>query len=131
MHNERESIDELVTSIETAMGPLNGDHEILFVDDGSTDDTLEKLKRLARTHPQIRVFSFRRKLGKSPALECGFRKAAGEYVLTMDADLQDDPGDVAPMYEYLTRENVDMVSGWRPMSPGSCHSTAACTGSSR
>ena len=113
MHNERESIDELVTSIETAMGPLNGDLELLFVDDGSTDDTLEKLKRLARTHPQIRVFSFRRKLGKSPALECGFRKAAGEYVLTMDADLQDDPGDVAPMYEYLTRENVDMVSGWR------------------
>ena len=113
VHNERESIDELVTSIETAMGPLNGDHEMLFVDDGSTDDTLEKLKRLARTHPQIRVFSFRRKLGKSPALECGFRKAAGDYVLTMDADLQDDPRDVAPMYEYLTREHVDMVSGWR------------------
>jgi len=113
VHNESESIDELVTSIETAMGSLNGDHEMLFVDDGSTDDTLEKLKRLAHTHRQIRVFSFRRKLGKSPALECGFRMAAGDYVLTLDADLQDDPRDVQPMYEYLTKEHVDMVSGWR------------------
>lgn len=113
VHNESESIDELVTSIETAMGPLDGGHEMLFVDDGSTDGTLEKLKRLARTHRQIRVFSFRRQLGKSPALECGFRMAAGEYVLTMDADLQDDPRDVQQMYECMTREHVDMVSGWR------------------
>jgi glycosyltransferase involved in cell wall biosynthesis len=113
VHNESESIDELVASIETAMRPLNGDHEMLFVDDGSTDDTLEKLKQLARTHRQIRVFSFRRKLGKSQALECGFRMAAGDYVLTLDADLQDDPRDVQQMYEYLTKEHVDLVSGWR------------------
>jgi glycosyltransferase involved in cell wall biosynthesis len=113
VHNESESIDELVKAIETAGDPLNGDHEIVFVDDGSTDDTLEKLKRLAHTHRQIRIFSFRRKLGKSPALECGFRMAAGDYVLTMDADLQDDPRDVRQMYEHLTREHVDMVSGWR------------------
>ena len=95
------------------MGPLNGGHEMLFVDDGSTDDTLEKLTRLARTHRQIRVFSFRRKLGKSTALEYGFRMAAGDYVLTLDADLQDDPRDVQAMYEYLTKQHVDMVSGWR------------------
>jgi glycosyltransferase involved in cell wall biosynthesis len=113
VRNESESIDELVASIETAMGPLNGDHEMVFVDDGSTDDTLEKLKRLARTRRQIRIFAFRRKLGKSPALECGFRMAAGDYVLTMDADLQDDPRDVQQMYEHLTKEHVDMVSGWR------------------
>lgn len=113
VHNESESIDELVTSIEAAMGPLNGGHEMLFVDDGSTDDTLEKLTRLARTHRQIRVFSFRRRLGKSTALECGFRMAAGDYVLTLDADLQDDPRDVQAMYEYLTKQHVDMVSGWR------------------
>jgi glycosyltransferase involved in cell wall biosynthesis len=113
VHNESESIDELVSAIETAGDPLDGDHEIVFIDDGSTDDTLEKLKRLAHTHRQIRIFSFRRKLGKSPALECGFRMAAGDYVLTMDADLQDDPRDVLQMYEHLTREHVDMVSGWR------------------
>ena len=113
VHNESESIDELVSAIETAGDPLDGDHEIVFIDDGSTDDTLEKLKRLAHTHRQIRIFSFRRKLGKSPALECGFRMAAGDYVLTMDADLQDDPRDVLQMYEHLTREHMDMVSGWR------------------
>jgi len=113
VHNESESVGELVTSIEAAMGPASEGHEIVFVDDGSTDDTLEKLKRLARAHPQIRVFSFRRNLGKSAALECGIRMASGEYVLTLDADLQDDPRDVQQMYEFLTREGVDMVSGWR------------------
>lgn len=113
VHNESESVDELVAAIETAMGALDGDHEVLFVDDGSTDDTLEKLKRLVHTHRQIRVFSFRRKLGKSPALECGFRMAAGEYILTLDADLQDDPGDFQQMHEHLTRHQLDMVSGWR------------------
>ncbi len=113
VRNESESIDELVTSIEQAVRPLSGGHEVLFVDDGSTDDTLDKLKYLTRTHRQIRVFSFRRNLGKSQALECGFRMAAGEYVLTMDADLQDDPGDLQQMYDHLTRERADMVSGWR------------------
>ena len=113
VHNESESLDELVTSIEKAMRPLSTNHEVLFVDDGSTDGTLEKLRHLARTHRQIRVFSFRRNLGKSPALECGFRMAAGDYILTMDADLQDDPGDLQQMYDHLTRERVDMVSGWR------------------
>ena len=111
VHNEGESIDELVMAIEKALEPLSGTHEVLFVDDGSTDDTLEKLKCLARTHRQIRVFSFRRNLGKSPALECGFRMATGDYILTMDADLQDDAGDLQQMYE--TRERVDLVSGWR------------------
>ena len=113
VRNESESVDELVGAVEAAMGSLPGGHEMIFVDDGSTDDTLERLKRLARTHPRIRIFSFRRKLGKSPALECGFRRAVGDYVLTLDADLQDDPRDVQQMYEYLTREHVDMVSGWR------------------
>ena len=113
VHNESESVDELVGAIEAAMGSLTGGHELVFVDDGSTDDTLEKLQRLARTHPRIRIFSFRRKLGKSPALECGFRMATGDYVLTLDADLQDDPRDFQQMYEYLIKEHVDMVSGWR------------------
>ena len=113
VHNESDSIDELVTSIETAMRPLSARHEVLFVDDGSTDGTLEKLRCLARTHRQIRVFSFRKNLGKSQALECGFRMAAGDYILTMDADLQDDPGNLQQMYEHLTRERADMVSGWR------------------
>ena len=89
VRNEHESVEELATAIDRAMRPL-GDHELIFVDDGSSDGTLEKLKALARTDRRIRVFSFRRNLGKSPALECGFRMATGEYILTMDADLQDD-----------------------------------------
>jgi glycosyltransferase involved in cell wall biosynthesis len=113
VHNESESIDELVVSIQKALASLRGNHEVIFVDDGSTDDTLEKLKCLARTHHRVRVFSFRRNLGKSLALECGFRMAAGEYILTLDADLQDDPGELQHMYEHLTRERADMVSGWR------------------
>lgn len=113
VRNESESIDELVASIEKASGSLSENHEVVFVDDGSTDDMLEKLKCLVRTHDRIRVFSFRRNLGKSLALEYGFRMAAGDYILTMDADLQDDPGDLQYMYDHLTKEHVDMVSGWR------------------
>jgi glycosyltransferase involved in cell wall biosynthesis len=112
VRNEDESVEELALAIEQALRPL-GDHELIFVDDGSIDGTLEKLKALARTHRQIRVFSFRRNLGKSPALECGFRMATGEYILTMDADLQDDPADVRQMYEHLIAQDADMVSGWR------------------
>jgi glycosyltransferase involved in cell wall biosynthesis len=113
VYNEIESVGELVTAIERALASRQGDYEILFVDDGSTDGTLETLKQLALTHRAVRVVSFRRNLGKSPALTCGFQMAAGAYILTLDADLQDDPGSLEPMFEYLTRRNVDIVSGWR------------------
>lgn len=113
VYNENESLHELVALIDTAVQPLSATYEILFVDDGSTDGSLETLQQLASTHRGIRVFSFRRNLGKSPALTCGFQKAAGQYVLTLDADLQDDPANLRQMYEHLTREHVDVVSGWR------------------
>jgi len=83
------------------------------VDDGSTDGTLDRLKSLAQTHDRVRVFSFRRNLGKSPALLCGFQKATGQYILTMDADLQDDPINFPAMYGQLISERADIVSGWR------------------
>jgi glycosyltransferase involved in cell wall biosynthesis len=113
VYNEAESLEELLASIEQAMTPSNERYEVVFVDDGSTDGTLDRLKSLAQTHDRVRVFSFRRNLGKSPALLCGFQKATAPYILTMDADLQDDPGNFPAMYGQLISERADIVSGWR------------------
>jgi glycosyltransferase involved in cell wall biosynthesis len=113
VYNEAESLAELLASIESAVAPLGHSYEVLFVDDGSTDGSFERLKSLAEVNPRVRVFSFRRNLGKSAALLCGLHKARGQYILTMDADLQDDPGNLARMYEQLLAEQADIVSGWR------------------
>jgi glycosyltransferase involved in cell wall biosynthesis len=113
VYNEHESLQELIACIEQTMAAFEESYELVFVDDGSTDGTFERLKSLAQTHGRIRVFSFRRNLGKSPALLCGFQKARGEYILTMDADLQDDPGNLRRMSDQLIAEGADIVSGWR------------------
>ena len=113
VYNEEESLDELMASIEQAMMPSNDSYEVVFVDDGSTDGTFDKLKALAEAHDRVRVFSFRRNLGKSAVLVCGFMKARGHYIMTMDADLQDDPGNVHQMYEQLISGRADIVNGWR------------------
>lgn len=113
VYNEEESLDELMASIERAMAPLPDSYEVVFVDDGSTDRTFEKLTSLAEANERVRVFSFRRNLGKSPALVCGFERARGQYILTMDADLQDDPGNLREMYDQLISARVDIVNGWR------------------
>ena len=113
IRNERESIPELVAGIDRAVRTLGSTYEIIFVDDGSTDDTLTKLKALGRAQPYVRVVSFRRNAGKSMALACGFEMASGEFVLTLDADLQDDPVDLPGMFAFLRQEDVDIVSGWR------------------
>lgn len=111
--NEEESIAELVSKTEKALTSLKKSFEIVFIDDGSTDSTLSLLKDLAKKKNNISVFSFRRNLGKSPALTLGFSKATGEYVLTLDGDLQDDPQNVKVMFDKLTSENLDIVTGWR------------------
>src|SRR5262249_29229335 len=111
--NEAESIGELFAGIDAVMARLGHSYEIVAVDDGSVDGSLETLKRLAPRDGRIRVCSFRRNLGKSPALPCGVQHAAGEYVFTLDADLQDDPAGLEPMFEALASGNLDVVSGWR------------------
>ena len=113
VYNEAESLDELVLSVESAMSSLGRDYEIVFVDDGSTDGSFQKLKALAERRPTIRLFSFRRNLGKSPALTCGFQNAAGRWIVTLDADLQDDPRNIAAMHQHLEQEDLDLVNGWR------------------
>ena len=113
IYNEAESLEELLASIDQAMTPSHEHYEVVFVDDGSTDGTLDRLKSLAQTRDRVRVFSFRRNFGKSPALLCGFQKATGQYILTMDADLQDEPVNYPTMYGQLISEGADIVSGWR------------------
>lgn len=113
VYNEKESLEELFASIEQAAADWHHSYEVVFVDDGSTDGSFEKLKSLAERHARVRLFSFRRNMGKSPALLCGFQNAAGQYILTMDADLQDDPGNLPRMLEQLTAEPADLVNGWR------------------
>ena len=111
--NEEESLDELLASIGQATATWKGAYEVVFVDDGSTDGTFERLKALADRDSRVSLYSFRRNLGKSPALLCGFQRAMGRYVLTMDADLQDDPGNLQRMFDQLEAERAHIVNGWR------------------
>ena len=113
IYNEEESVQELVARIKEAFEKTKRTFEILFIDDGSTDSTLELLKKYARDFKNIHVFSFRRNMGKAVALSLGFQKAKGEYVATMDADLQDDPENIEKMLTTIKNENCDLVSGWR------------------
>lgn len=113
VYNEAESLGELLARIDATMTRLGHTYEVVAVDDGSTDGSLETLKALAARDGRIRVYSFRRNLGKSPALTCGFQVAAGQYVFTLDADLQDDPASLEPMFAALTSGPLDVVSGWR------------------
>jgi len=111
--NEEESIEELLTQIDDAFKKLKEAYEILFVDDGSTDSTLEILKKHAQKSKFIRIYSFRRNLGKSTALTLAFQKVKGEFVLTMDADLQDDLTNLPEMIKAQKEGDYDLISGWR------------------
>lgn len=111
--NEQESLEALLAFIETAMDAQGRRYEIVFVDDGSTDRSLEILQQMVCSRTAVRVFSFRRNLGKSAALLCGFQMSAGDYILTMDADLQDDPNNLQAMFDQMEAQHADLVSGWR------------------
>lgn len=88
-------------------------YEIIMVDDGSTDSSWEEIRALSKTNPAIRGIQFRRNYGKSAALYCGFKKAKGNVVITMDADLQDSPDEIPELYRMITEEGYDLVSGWK------------------
>lgn len=111
--NEEESINELISRIDEEFKSLKKSYEIVFIDDGSTDKSLELLKKHARDNKNIHVISFRKNLGKSPALTVGFEHANGEYIVTMDADLQDDPVNLPKMFDMMKEKDLDLVSGWR------------------
>jgi glycosyltransferase involved in cell wall biosynthesis len=87
--------------------------EVIFIDDGSTDDSWQIITQLRQSHPEIKGIRFRRNYGKSPALQYGFQRTQGNVVITMDADLQDSPDEIPELYRMITEENYQMVSGWK------------------
>ncbi|NQV38593.1 MAG: glycosyltransferase family 2 protein [Candidatus Marinimicrobia bacterium] len=110
-YNEIESLPELVNQIQAALTDYPKS-EIIFIDDGSTDGTVEYLTELGETTPNIHVIIFHRNYGKSAALAEGFKHATGDYIVTMDADLQDDPAEIENLVTKL-EEGYDLVSGWK------------------
>jgi glycosyltransferase involved in cell wall biosynthesis len=111
--NEQATLEELYAGIRDASEALGLSFEIVFVDDGSTDDSFAVLAGLHGADPRVRVLRFGRNRGKSDALEAGFRAARGELVVTMDADLQDDPAEVPRLLQALEEGGYDLVSGWK------------------
>ena len=113
LYNEEESIPELYAWIERVMNAHQFSYEVLFVNDGSTDNSWKIIEILANSHPSVKGIKFRRNYGKSPALFCGFERAQGDVVITMDADLQDSPDEIPELYRMITEDGYDLVSGWK------------------
>jgi glycosyltransferase involved in cell wall biosynthesis len=112
VYNEEETLGRLYEELGAALDPLQRPWEAVFVDDGSTDSSFAALTRLHATAPNVRVVRLRRNFGKSTALAAGFAQAAGEIVVTIDADLQDDAAEIPPLLAKLD-EGFDLVSGWK------------------
>lgn len=113
LFNEEESLEILFNKIKEVCQRENLTYEVLFINDGSKDDSLEVLKKLQNENPkEISIFSFYRNYGKAAALQVGFNNAEGEFVITMDADLQDDPEEIPDLISKL-KEGFDLVSGWK------------------
>ncbi len=113
LYNEAESLPELEAWIERVMKENGFTYEVIFVNDGSTDDSWKVIRSLAAKNPAVKGVCFRRNYGKSPALNTGFGKAQGDVVITMDADLQDSPDEIPALYKMIKEDGYDLVSGWK------------------
>ncbi|MHA8094848.1 glycosyltransferase family 2 protein [Aquirufa lenticrescens] len=113
LYNEAESLPELCSWIDRVMKENAFSYEMIFVNDGSNDNSWEVLKQLSTQYSTIVALSFARNYGKSAALHEGFSKASGQVVITMDADLQDSPDEIPELYRLITEENYDLISGWK------------------
>jgi len=111
--NEEESLVELHNWIVKVMNDNNFSYEIIFIDDGSTDNSWKIVSDLSKKNRLIKAFRFQKNFGKSQALHLGFSKAKGEVVITMDADLQDNPNEIPELYKMIKHQNNDLVSGWK------------------
>jgi glycosyltransferase involved in cell wall biosynthesis len=113
LYNEAESLPELCSWIDRVMKENTFSYEMIFVNDGSNDNSWEVLKQLSTQYSSLQAISFARNYGKSAALHEGFSKASGQVVITMDADLQDSPDEIPELYRLITEENYDLISGWK------------------
>lgn len=111
--NEEESLKELYDWIAEVMQSNRFSYEIIFIDDGSIDGSWKTIKELSQSDPNIKGIRFSRNFGKSQALHAGFKKASGEVIITMDADLQDNPDEIPELYNMVNKEGYDLVSGWK------------------
>ncbi len=111
--NEEESLQELYDWIASVMQSNQFLYEIIFIDDGSTDNSWEIITNLAAKHTPVKGIRFQKNYGKSQALDAGFNLAKGEVVITMDADLQDNPEEIPELYKLIISDDFDLVSGWK------------------
>lgn len=121
--NEEESLNELTARISEQFAALpQYDYDIIFIDDGSTDNSFEIIRKLTATYPSVHAVRFRRNYGKSAALAVGFAEAKGDIVITMDADLQDDPAEIPHLIDKINA-GFDLVSGWKKKRYDPLHKT--------
>ena len=113
VYNEEESLELLYNSIINNLENTNLNFEIIFIDDGSLDKSWNVIKTISKKKTNISSIKFRKNYGKSDALDAGFKASNGTYVLTMDADLQDDPNEIYPLFKMINQDNYDLVSGWK------------------
>ena len=111
--NEQESLPELHQWIVRVMTAHNYSYEVIFIDDGSTDDSWKIIEQLSHENSNVKGIRFMRNFGKSQALHAGFAKAQGNVIITMDADLQDSPDEIPDLYNMIMTRNFDLVSGWK------------------
>jgi glycosyltransferase involved in cell wall biosynthesis len=113
VYNEEESLELLYNSIINNLENTNLNFEIIFIDDGSSDKSWDVIKTISEKKTNLSSIKFRKNYGKSDALDAGFKASNGKYVLTMDADLQDDPNEIYPLFKMINQDNYDLVSGWK------------------
>ena len=111
--NEQNSLEELTSSASSVINDLNLKYEIILIDDGSTDNSWKIISKICTNNQHIKGIRFLKNFGKSQALSAGFKACNGDVVITMDADLQDDPNEIPELYKKISEENFDLVSGWK------------------
>ena len=113
LFNEQNSLEELTKKIAQIIDGMKLKYEILLIDDGSTDNSWIKISKICGINSNIKGIRFLKNFGKSQALSAGFKASKGEVIITMDADLQDDPNEIPELYRLVKEEKFDLVSGWK------------------